>query len=236
MSIIGVKPIPIDVFEDISNRKIISSYNSKLDKKSGIYGINNKLNGKCYIGSSRNLYDRLVRHFNNNGSNKALQDAFIKYGLQNFSFVVYVYAPYTLPQILDLETLYISYFPFEDLYNFKRIANSMLGYKHTSQAIQKMKDRFLDSINHPMFGKNHTVESKKLISKPGNKNPMFGKVHKIETKQAISKNRSLPVSLYDSENNYVLTFKNGLVLSKFLNCSNVTISKYIKTGKLYNKN
>jgi len=31
--------------------------------------------------------------------------------------------------------------------------------------------------NHPMYGKTHTEEAKKLISKPGAANPMFGKKH-----------------------------------------------------------
>jgi hypothetical protein len=45
-----------------------------------------------------------------------------------------------------------------------------------------MKLRFVYKTNHPMFGKNHTLESLSLISKPGELNPMFNKTHSAETK------------------------------------------------------
>lgn len=48
-------PTPVDIFSDITTRKIISGYNLKLKNKSGVYGFINKINGKAYIGSSRNL-------------------------------------------------------------------------------------------------------------------------------------------------------------------------------------
>ena len=40
----------------------------------------------------------------------------------------------------------------------------MLGYKHTKQAKAKMKARFLNKKNHPMFGKTHSETTKQLIS------------------------------------------------------------------------
>jgi hypothetical protein len=57
----------------------------------------------------------------------------------------------------------------------------MLGYKHTAEAIAKIKLRFVDKTNHPMYGKNHTPEALKAISKPGELNPMFNKSHNAET-------------------------------------------------------
>ena len=42
----------------------------------------------------------------------------------------------------------------------------MLGYKHTKQAIEKMKLRFANKSNHPMFGKKHSESVLSLISKP----------------------------------------------------------------------
>ena len=51
----------------------------------------------------------------------------------------------------------------------------MLGYKHTKLAKEKMRSRFVNKINHPMFGKTHSKFTLSLISKPGRLNPMFGK-------------------------------------------------------------
>lgn len=62
----------------------------------------------------------------------------------------------------------------------------MLGYKHTEEAIAKMKLRFVDKANHPMFGKKHDEFTLSLISKPGELNPMFGKNHSDATRELIS--------------------------------------------------
>lgn len=59
----------------------------------------------------------------------------------------------------------------------------MLGYKHTADAIAKMKLRLSDKSNHPMYRKKHTIEALKFISKPGELNPMFNKKHKNLSKQ-----------------------------------------------------
>ncbi len=69
--------------------------------------------------------------------------------------------------ITDLETSYIKSFDFgrRSLYNFRLIATSSLGYKHSEEAISKMIKRFEN--NHPMFGKSHKLETLSLISKPG---------------------------------------------------------------------
>lgn len=62
----------------------------------------------------------------------------------------------------------------------------MLGYKHTKQAIEKMKSRFVNKINHLMFGKTHNKVTLSLISKPGLLNPMFGKSHSEYKKNLMS--------------------------------------------------
>ena len=114
----------------------------------------------------------------NKKSNIALQKAFVKYGLDQFKFCIYEYFTYESKIICqkaltDLETSYILRFDFDSLYNFKATATSSLGYKHTEEAILKMRDYYIDKNNHPMFGKTHTEEALGLISKPGKLNPMF---------------------------------------------------------------
>lgn len=62
----------------------------KLKGKCGIYSIFNLQNGKRYIGSSVDLYNRLHEHWhnlkNNKAYNKHLQSAWNKYEEENFSF------------------------------------------------------------------------------------------------------------------------------------------------------
>ena len=67
------------------NRKDLYNY-------SGIYKITNIITGKIYIGSSLNLYDRLIQHRNNlrinRHENNYLQLSYNKYGEENFRFTI----------------------------------------------------------------------------------------------------------------------------------------------------
>ena len=64
----------------------------ELLKVSGIYCIENKINHKVYIGSSKNIYQRLLKHFallrHNKHENMHLQNAWNKYGENNFEWTI----------------------------------------------------------------------------------------------------------------------------------------------------
>ena len=182
-----------------------------LKLKKGVYSFYNTLNGKQYIGSSVDLRKRLLEHIKTDKSNKALHKAFNKYGLNNFDFLVYEFSSET-ELLTNLETKYISQFPLDCLYNFKKEATSMVGYKHTEEAILKMKARFLVKENHPMYGKNHSEVTKLKI-------------------QDI-KSRFI-VSLYDINNILLKTFKNNVELANYLGITKSTVGRYIKYQKLF---
>lgn len=203
-----------------------------LNNNSGIYAFINLNKGKRYIGSAINIYRRFLDHIVGRASNILLQRAFKKYGMQNFEFVVYAYVT-DIKLLIELENQFINYFCFNMLYNLTPAAGYMIGYKHNKEAILKMKARFIKQTNHPMFGKTHTNNSKKLISKPGSLNPMFGKTHTIETKNKISNKKSTPVILYNNNNEYILTFKNNIQLAEFIGCNKSTVGRYINSGKCY---
>lgn len=110
----------------------------------------------------------------------------------------------------------------------------MLGYRHTDEAKEKMKQRFLDKSNHPMFGKNHSIEIKKSINKPGPLNPLFNKKHNIETKIKMSLKKSKrSIGLFDQNNNLINIYPNQVVLAKEFSVFKTTIRRYIKSGKLF---
>jgi len=58
-------------------------------KKCGIYCITNIVNNKIYIGSSKNIYHRLKRHYSelkkSTHANKYLQNSYLKHGSSNFN-------------------------------------------------------------------------------------------------------------------------------------------------------
>ena len=78
---------PIKFYYDAQNT--LSDILKDNKNKSGIYKFTNKLNGKFYIGSSKNLSQRFTRYFNisyiSTVKNKLTISLLIKYGLSNFT-------------------------------------------------------------------------------------------------------------------------------------------------------
>lgn len=155
------------------------------------------------------------------------------HGLNNFLFYVYEFTSRDKVSLISAEQKFLSYFPVTLLYNFKLDATSMTGYKHTPEAIFKMVTRFEDPTNHPMFNKNHSEHSRMLISKAttGSNNPMFGKTHSDVTKLLISAKHQNTVSLYNSNNEYILAFQNYTKCAQFVGCHKGTVGRYKKSGK-----
>lgn len=228
----NVVPVkPLINYNDLSNTLILRV---ELKNKAGVYGIINTKSSKQYIGSSLNLYSRLMVNIKGRDSNLRLQRSIHKDGLKNFKIVIYYFHKDPAVFITDIETTVISAFPFSSLYNFKKEGNSMLGYKHTKQAIEKMKLRLANKNNHPMFGKKHSLSVLNLISKPGKLNPMFGKKHNEKTKKLMSIKKSIrPLGLYDDNNNLIEKYSNQVELAIKFNVHKTTISRFIKSGKLF---
>ena len=210
---------------------------ANLKGKIGIYTIVCLVTGAIYFGSSIDLAERLYDHFVEFKTNTHLYRAITLYGLDKFSFNIVEFVTDHL-KLLACEQKWLdilfTIMPGALIFNFVSKAASILGYKHTEAAIAKIKARFIDPFNHPIFGITHSFETRLLISKPGEINPMFGKTHSAESRALISFKLSTPVTLYDHNNVYVLTFKNSVELSKFLGCHKTTVGRYIKSGKLYN--
>lgn len=105
---------------------------------SGIYKIEHKSSGKCYVGSAVNVPRRLVTHRyllnRNRHPNPHLQSAWNKYGADEFVFsLLAAYAPENL---LVQEQLAID--SCGSKYNIAAVAGSQLGYRHTPEARAKM--------------------------------------------------------------------------------------------------
>lgn len=70
----------------------IIKINPELQYKSGVYIITNAVSGKRYVGSSKNIYDRLHQHIhlldNNTGHNIHFQNSWNKHGRNSFVFGV----------------------------------------------------------------------------------------------------------------------------------------------------
>ena len=130
---------------------------------SGIYAFLNLINGKFYIGSTKDFYKRYHSHKsllnNNKHDNSYFQRAWNKHGKINFIFVILEYVE-SLDKLEEREQCWIDDTKCYDQsigYNAKRIANSNFGLQHT----QETKDK----ISKAKSGIKMTGEARQNMSK-----------------------------------------------------------------------
>jgi len=127
---------------------------------SGVYEIRNKINGKCYIGSSINMSKRLKEHKNalrlGIHSNPHLQNAYNKYGESFIYFPLLICDP-------ENTLLYeqICFDMMSPKYNIAKDAKApMRGRKHSEKTKIKMRNSHLGTT-----GRIYTDEEKRHMSK-----------------------------------------------------------------------
>jgi group I intron endonuclease len=138
-----------------------------LDNTCGIYVISNKVNSKMYIGKSSDLYNRLSVHRKDLNLNKHyndhLQNAWNKYGENNFDFSV---LELINEEFIDSkEIFYIEFYKTNNPqygYNKTIGGEGATGYKHT----EEMKKQIGDSCR----GKKWSQETKDRVNKNRIKN------------------------------------------------------------------
>ena len=220
-------------------------------KISGIYKIVNKVNGKYYVGSSKDIYDRWKEHkqylIHKYHPNDYLQHAWNKYGEIAFDFIII--EKLTESELKNIEQKYldkikenksIAYNLRYDAvggemseYSKKKIGDKNRGKKRTAECRLKM------SISRK--GRIFTEQTKQKISLShiGNKNPNFGKKLSNETKSKLSKtnggknNPRFNPTIYTFRNKYTNEIFSGMCYDfrKKYNISSCRFSKLVK-GKL----
>jgi len=98
----------------------------ELLNNSGVYKILNLVNGKCYIGSTQMTFKKRYLHHtnrlrNNKHKNQHLQNAFNKYGEDNFEFQIIEICE--KEKCLEIEQLYLN--NTTDLYNINLLATGI---------------------------------------------------------------------------------------------------------------
>lgn len=134
----------------------------KKEKQSGIYQIQNQINGDFYIGSSKDLNRRQKDHFSllkrNKNKSLLLQRAVNKYGIDNFKFIILEEC--SIDQLFILEQKYVD--ELNPKYNICKLNVSVpIGLEHTpyknpEKLIELAKQRLIDN---PDFG----WKSKKIV-------------------------------------------------------------------------
>jgi group I intron endonuclease len=153
----------------------------------GIYLIECLKTNKVYIGSAKNLERRKKEHFlnllKNKHNNKFLQNAWNKYGSENFIFKV-LEKVNNENELLFHEQKFIDAFKkTHKLFNICMIAGNTLGIKMSDEAKRKLS---ISATGRRKTTEQILEQSKRMM---GIKNPMFGKNHSNDTKLLIKYNR-----------------------------------------------
>ena len=148
-------------FENVNKEK--RNIYKELRKKSGVYLFINKVTNDLYIGSSTNLTSRMVSYYYYTNSQKPSKLVIIramkKYGLDNFSLGIIEFCEKDV--CLILEQKWIDHY--KPKYNVLATAGNSLGYKHSIETINKLKEKLSKDL-HPKYGSVTSPETRKAIS------------------------------------------------------------------------
>ncbi len=143
-------------------------------KLSGIYCIENIINGMRYIGKTVDLINRFCGHRSelnkNKHPNSYLQNAWNKYGEENFRFYVLEYAE--REKLADLEKLYISLYKTNNRkygYNLTDGGEGTLGLIFTEEHRRKLSEKrkgrkASEETKNKMKGRKKTDEERRKLS------------------------------------------------------------------------
>lgn len=155
--------------------------------KSGIYKIENSINGHKYIGSAINIKRRWKYHLTSlrNGTHHSqyLQRAWNKYGEDSFVFSILIEC--CSADLIESEQRFIDNDNPE--YNMCLVAGSPLGYKHTKETRAKVSASLIG--NKRAAGHKHTEEWKK-----NNSRLMMGNKHSLGIKQSEETKRKKSIA------------------------------------------
>lgn len=187
---------------------------------SGVYCIFNSINGKKYVGSSKNIYCRWQKHraLLRKGThwNGHLQNAWNKYGEEAFKFIVLLKCKET--DLLAKEQSYIDSLKPE--YNImleaKRTYMSDLMRKHVSDGVKRAIKEGRLPLN-PMIGKKMTLEH--LAKLPQNQ-----KGYKCPKRQKGA-------IILDDDNNIIASFHTLKEAAAFLDVTYSAISWAIRNKR-----
>jgi group I intron endonuclease len=163
---------------------------------SGIYKITNLINGKIYIGQSRNLRRRQNEYsrYSEKKGHGLMKRAILKYGWGNFRFEVIEECPADL--LNEREEFHINEFKSYEKgigYNMVYGAESHHNHVYSTELREKRSEQYTGEGN-PFHGKSHSQASRRSMSESrklsvGDKASFYGKSHSAESKAKISEKK-----------------------------------------------
>lgn len=130
---------------------------------SGIYSITSARDGKIYVGSAVDIKQRWGEHSRklrgNRHPNRHLQNAFCKYGEENFTFAVVETAP--PEQLIAREQWWLDHHDAARRscgYNLARVAGSTLGFRHSRETRARLAEKL------SVAARNRSAEHRKKLA------------------------------------------------------------------------
>ena len=171
-------------------------------KITGIYKIVNTVNGHKYVGSGMSIKGRWRTHLHYLKQNKHhspyLQRAWNKYGEKSFEFIIIEECEPTKEVLLDREQFWIDELHAygETGYNGTPKAANSLGYKHTAESREKMKET--NKGRPPMSEEMKEFHRQRMIGNTFSVGNTTRKGVKC-TPEQIEKNRQAHIGIFPSE-------------------------------------
>lgn len=131
-----------------------------------VYCFTNKLNNKKYIGLTKDIKRRFNQHKGKRSRAVILCNAIRKYGFENFDFNV-LKSNLTLGEAKEVEKEFIKELNTMTPNGYNGTIGGDSSVVHTKETIEKIVSKnkiFWETHKHPMQGKNHSCESKILMS------------------------------------------------------------------------
>lgn len=163
-----------------------------LKTTSGIYAIVNTVTGKLYIGSSKNIENRLAFHkkalSRGNHPNRHLQNSVNKHGISSFLFYVVYEVNCSAKDLLKYENLLILSENPRNLYNMVcplQFHSENLNYQDFQERkVRKWKETVAQNGGLPGWTDLRKKEHSEKVS--GEKNGFYGKSHDDAARETIS--------------------------------------------------
>lgn len=203
-----------------------------MKKQCGIYCIENKVNGKKYIGQSTNIQKRWYEHkrtLNKNiHDNKHLQRAWNNYGEDNFVFNIICLC--LVEELNDLETKYINIYKANDLnygYNMTLGGEGTHGFHWTEE-----EKRLIGKRQKGRSPSEETIQKQKDIWRQKIDN---GYMPKIDHLRKYIDEQKVPIDCYDLNGNYISSYSSVHEAARILEIEATNISKVLKNKYHYTK-
>lgn len=195
----------------------------------GIYIIKNLVDGKCYVGKSKNLSKRIAAHKQSlkrgDHYNNHLQNSFKLYKEHNFIFKIIL-------ECLEKDLSYFEKF-YCDIFNShnKNRGFNIEPIKEEENRILKRNPETIEKMRLIRLGMKHTEETKLKMSKF-----QKGKFVSEQTREKISNAFKIPLIVMNLNNTILFEFESMIDAGNFLNIKPAYISERLRTKSKRYKN